>query len=113
MQRFSPSERVDFRYTNSTLTFEFFDRHSWQVRILNLTGKKGTLSARVGEGENERKWMDDIRFSIYDGEQTDASWQTFTTSQSPFRAVSDCGFSLPMRFLLDENKNKLSITIGG
>jgi len=62
MQRFSPNRRVYFRYTNSSLAFEFFDLPSFQVNILNLTGQAGVLTA---DG-----WMDEISFTDSGYEQT-------------------------------------------
>ena len=70
MQSFSPHKRVFVRYTNSSLTFDFFDRDSYEVRILNRTGYAGILTA---EG-----WMDHIPFAISNTEQAGLNWRVYT-----------------------------------
>ena len=69
MQSFSPNQRVYFVYTNSTLTFEFFDRDRYEVRILNLSRRAGVLSAGG--------WMNNASFGAQNTEQT-SGWFVYT-----------------------------------
>ena len=69
MQSFSPHQRVRFIYTNSTLTFEFFDRNRYGIRILNLSGQAGVLSADA--------WMNNPPFGSQNTEQA-GGWFVYT-----------------------------------
>ena len=100
MQSFSPNRRVFFRYTNSSLAFEFFDLPSFQVNILNLTGQEGVLTAD--------EWMDEISFTNSSTEQTNAAWLVYT-SRPRFTARSG-DFLLPV--LWDRVGDIFTVTIG-
>jgi len=87
MQSFSPDQRVRFVYTNSILTFEFFDRDRYEVRILNLSGQAGVLSAGG--------WMDNISFGSQNTEQL-GGWFVYT-GQPAFTARTG-NYYLPVIF---------------
>jgi len=102
IQSFSPERRVYFVYTNAKLQFDFFDRASYEVRILNLTGRYGTLSCNGG-------WMDAIHFSASNDEQADANWLVYRSAPQ-FRAITNDGFPLQVLFL--RSGNVFRVTIG-
>jgi len=99
MQSFSPDRRVRFVYTNPSLTFEFFDRDRYEVRILNVSGQAGVLSA---DG-----WMDNTPFGAQNTGQ--ATGRFVYTRQSAFTARAG-GFYLPV--LYRKEASVFFITIG-
>jgi len=99
MQSFSPDRRVHFVYTNPTLTFEFFDRDRYEVRILNLSGWAGTLSA---DG-----WMDNTPFGSQNTAQ-EGGWFVYT-GHPRFTARAG-SYYLPV--LYRREANVFFITIG-
>ena len=100
MQSFSPDQRVYFVYTNSILTFEFFDRDRYEIRILNLSGQTGVLSAGG--------WMNNASFSAQNTEQA-GGWFVYT-GQPEFAARAG-NYYLPV---LPPNRvgNVFFVTIG-
>ena len=79
VQSFSPNKRVRYEYTNANLTFKFFDRQAYELKILNLTGQNGKLSAN--------DWMDEIDYSFIAGDQENPNWLVYT-SRPRFTAVT-------------------------
>jgi len=100
VEYYSPNKKVSYIYTNPSLKFDFYDRDSYAVKIFNLTGKAGILSA---DG-----WMDDINFSDTISEQINMKWLLYI-SNPKFSAVTDDGFPLSVLFL--KNDNVISVTI--
>jgi len=99
IQSFSPDRRVRFVYTNPALTLEFFDRNRYEVRILNLSGQAGTLSA---DG-----WMDSTSFGAQNTEQ---AMGRFVYTRQPVFAARAGGFYLPV--LYSKEANVFFVTIG-
>ena len=113
MRGFSPEKRVLIRYTNTRLLFEFYNRQSREVRVFNISGYAGVLSA---DG-----WMDEIGFTALAHEQTHTAWRvyhsnpTFTavTSPVPYDAPPiPGGFPLSVDMLFVEAGNYFRVTIG-
>ena len=102
LQSYSPDRRVFYEYKNSSLTFEFYDRDSYEVRILNLTGKAGRLTASG--------WMDTINFTNSNTEQMNTNWLLYTKNPE-FTAITTDGYPLQVLFLFTNNIFK--VTIGG
>jgi len=99
MQSFSPDQRVRFVYTNPSLTFEFFDRDRHEVRILNLSGQAGVLSAGG--------WMDSVPFGA---QNTMQAGGRFVYTSQPIFAARASGFYLPV--MHRRETNVFFITIG-
>jgi len=99
VQSFSPDQRVRFVYTNPILTFEFFDRDRYEVRILNVSGRAGTLSA---DG-----WMDNTPFGAQNTAQTVGR---FVYTRQPTFTARAGGFYLPV--LYRKEARVFFVTIG-
>jgi len=97
IEYYSPNKRV--RYIRGSLKYDFYDRESYEVKILNLTGKTGSLTA---DG-----WLDTIYFSSSNNEQIN-NWLLYT-NYPRFTARTDDGYPLQVLFIKEDNTFKLTI----
>jgi len=97
MQSYDPSNKIYYVYTS--LSFSFYDRESYEIRLLNLSGKSGKLNST---------FMDTINFSSSNSEQFNTSWLLYNTNPK-FTAITDDGFPLSVNFLFDSNVFKITI----
>ena len=97
---YSPDKKVSVSYGNSTSECKFYDRKSYEVRILNLTGFAGTLSA---EG-----WMDEINFIASSDEQSNVLWLLYN-DKPKLTALTTDGYLLSVLYTRDGNIIKVTI----
>ena len=102
MEKFSPDKRVYYKYTNSSLRFDFYNRISYKVKIFNFSGQAGTLT--------DDDWMDTIYFAE-DTEQEDEKWLVYRLNPK-FSAHTATDTKFPMSVLVDFENNEFKITIG-
>jgi len=97
---YSPDKRVSASYNKQAGKCVFKDRKAYEIRILNLSGVTGTLSA---EG-----WMEEINFTNINTEQQNSSWVLYNDKPN-FTALSDNGYSLLVLFLKEIDIIKVTI----
>ena len=97
---YEPAKKVFFNYDQSRAKCVFFDRQSFKISIINLTGKAGTL-------EDTGQWMEPINFTASASEQQNADWVIYSSNPN-FSARVD-GYSVPVLFSLDGDTFKVSI----
>jgi hypothetical protein len=100
IKQYSPEKRIIAVYQSSLGICEFFDRPSFEVRILNLSGKAGVLVA----GD----WMGVINFSDSNSVQSDLNWLIYTANPT-FSAVTNDGFPLSVSVVRDSDVFKITI----
>ncbi|MCL2759034.1 MAG: hypothetical protein FWD22_02355 [Treponema sp.] len=100
IENYSPEKRVYVNYVQSSGKCHFYDRQSYEVKILNLSGKSGILDA---DG-----WTNIINFSNIDTEQTNSLWLLYRVNPN-FSASTDDGYPLNVIFIKDGETFKVTI----
>ncbi|MDR0475237.1 MAG: hypothetical protein LBH43_16390 [Treponema sp.] len=94
---YSPEKKV--AVNNQIQKCDFFDRQSYKVTILNLTGRSGVLSSA---------FMEEIDFNPLPDEQDGADWLVYSSSPK-FTAKTNSGYLLNILFILEGDTFKVTI----
>jgi len=92
---YSPQNRVSVKSDSTNSTWIFYDRTAYPVKILNLTGDAGKLTAG--------NWMEEISFTNLSIEQNNPNWLVYSNNPS-FVAITTTGFLLQVDKTFNDNK---------
>ena len=113
LEGYSNSKKIYYKYTNTTLSFDFFPRQSYAVTVLNLTNKAGELTADGWAGTETAggEWIEKIQFDPSGSKPLDVEWLLYSARPN-FTARTAEGFPLPVLYVIDETAKICKVTIG-
>jgi len=100
LEYYSPEKRLIMAHEYASRIYNFFDRPSYNVSILNLSGQSGVLAAD--------DWMEAISFTSSNTEQSYNNWLLYTSNPT-FIAKTNDGYLLQVLCIASGSLFKVTI----